>query len=519
MEPILIHHFLERSAEIFPDKIALIHEDTRATYSQINKMANSLAYWLVNTGIKKGDRVAFILENSLEYVVTYYGILKAGAVAVSLSTEIKPDSLNGIIAELEPAVIISNNRFERLIKASDHALIQKSKLVIHNPKLDWDATGIKVLSFEEFFKDDSTDFALRPAPCALRPDDLSSIIFTSGSTGKPKGVMLSHKNIVANTSSICEYLELTDKDIQMVVLPFFYVMGKSLLNTHFNVGGTVVLNNKFAYPATVIKQMIEEKVTGFSGVPSTYAYLLHRSPLEKSRDELTSLRYCSQAGGHMARQIKLDLRRVLPDHTKIVVMYGATEASARLTWLDPKYFMEKIDSIGKAIPGVTIKILGADGQETGVGEEGQIVGYGPNIMLGYWKDEAATRKVLINGGYYTGDLGYKDKDGFLFTTGRRDNLLKVKGHRINVQEIEDVLMDTGLLVEAVVLGIKDDLLGNRLVSVAVPVVENTDEKMVLKKCAERLSDYKLPHGIKFIRSLPKNSSGKIDRARCAALLA
>ncbi|NLA75422.1 MAG: AMP-binding protein, partial [Deltaproteobacteria bacterium] len=471
-------------------------------------------YWLVNAGVKKGDRVAFILENSLEYVLTYYGTLKAGAVAVSLSTDIKPDSLNGIIAELEPAVIITNSRFERLIKASDQALIQRSRLVIHNPKLTWDSTGIKVCSFEEVVFNPK---GLKPKQL-ISEYDLASIIFTSGSTGKPKGVMLSHKNIVANTGSICEYLELTYKDIQMVVLPFFYVMGKSLLNTHFSVGGTVVINNRFAYPATVINQMIEEKVTGFSGVPSTYAYLLHRSPLEKHREDLTSLRYCSQAGGHLAKQIKLDLKRALPDHTKIVVMYGATEASARLTWLDPAYLSEKIDSIGKAIPGVTIKILDADGQEVECGKEGQIVGYGPNIMQGYYKDKETTDKVLINGGYYTGDLGYKDKDGFLFTTGRRDNLLKVKGHRINVQEIEDILMDTGLLIEAVVMGIKDDLLGNRLVSLAVPVTEEMDEKTILKKCAEMLPDYKLPGRIMFIRSLPKNSNEEVDRAKCAAML-
>jgi acyl-CoA synthetase (AMP-forming)/AMP-acid ligase II len=178
-------------------------------------MANSVAHWLIDAGVKNGDRIAFILENSLEYVVTYYGILKSGAVTVSLNTDLKPDGLNSLLAELEPAVIITNNRFERLLKASDQALIQRSKLVIHNPKLTWDSNGFKVFSFDELLISHSVDFALRPAPCALDPEALASIIYTSGSTGKPKGVMLSHKNIVSNTHSICNYLGLNDKDIQM----------------------------------------------------------------------------------------------------------------------------------------------------------------------------------------------------------------------------------------------------------------------------------------------------------------
>ena len=152
---------------------------------------------------------------------------------------------------------------------------------------------LQIFSFEELTANPEP---LNPKT-SISETDLSSIIYTSGSTSKPKGVMLSHGNIVSNTNSICQYLELSEKDLQMVVLPFFYVMGKSLLNTHFAVGGTVVINNKFAYPATVIKQMVDEKVTGFSGVPSTYAYLIHRSPLEKYREGLSSLRYCSQAGG------------------------------------------------------------------------------------------------------------------------------------------------------------------------------------------------------------------------------
>jgi long-chain acyl-CoA synthetase len=540
----LIHNLLERSAQLYPDKIALIHDDIRATYSTINNMANQLAKWLIESGIVPGDMIPFILDNSLEYVVTYYGILKAGAVAVPLNTDVKSDGLALLLKELEPSTLISSSKFERLLQTTDLKTLGLKSIILNKPKLNWSSTCLQVLPFEELatYNPQLTinDVQLttnnvqlttdnkrpttnnlqstthNPQLTTISASSLASIIYTSGSTGKPKGVMLTHKNVVANTDSICQYLELTEKDIQMVVLPFFYVMGKSLLNTHFRVGGTVVLNNKFAYPATVLKQMVDEHVTGFSGVPSTFAYLLNRSPLAAYKDKLGSLRYCSQAGGHMAKQVKKELRTVLPEHTKIFIMYGATEASARLTWLDPDRYEEKMESIGKAIPGVTMKVLKSDGNEAAVSEEGELVGSGDNIMQGYYKDEETTKKVLDHNGYHTGDMGYRDKDGYLFTTGRKDGLLKVGGHRINVQEIEDVLMETELLIECTVLGIKDEMLGNKLKAVVVGKEDGCSENVVLQKCSEKLPAYKLPAEIKFVQSLPKSMSGKIDRSKCSA---
>jgi acyl-CoA synthetase (AMP-forming)/AMP-acid ligase II len=352
----------------------------------------------------------------------------------------------------------------------------------------------------------------------VEEDSLASIIFTSGSMGVPKGVMLSHRNIVSNTHAICQYLELSCDDIQMVVLPFFYVMGKSLLNTHFAVGGTVVINNMFIYPATVLKQMVEEKVTGFSGVPSTYAYLLHRSPLSSYRDKLTHLRYCSQAGGHMAKQLKIDLHQVLPEHTKIFIMYGATEASARLTYLDPSFYKSKMESVGKAISKTTIKIMGDQGTELSAGSVGELVAHGPSIMAGYWKDPEATAKVIDADGYHTGDLGYKDQDGFIFIVGRKDNQLKVSGHRINTQEIEDTILETGLVVEAFVTGYPDKLLGHKLIAVAVAKEPHIDDQAILAACTQRMPRYKVPGKILLASSIPKKLSGKIDKEKIIEIL-
>ena len=513
----MIHHFLENSASRFPDKVAVIHEKARATYGQINADADRLAAFLVNRGVSIGDRVVIVLENGIGYITAYYAVLKVGAVAVPLSTDLKPDGLNPILAELEPAAIISSARFERLLQVSNLTVPNLRTMVIHNPKLDWTEIFSGAFSFEETtnHKPQTTNYLDQPSTNSqFSPTELGNIIYTSGSTGKPKGVMLSHGNIVANVDSICRYQCLNEDDVQMVVLPFFYVMGKSLLNTIFAVGGTLVVNNKFAFPATVVSQMIDEKVTVFSGVPSTFAYLLHRSPLKKSREHLKHLRLVTQAGGHMARSLKKALREVLPNHTQICIMYGATEASARLTWLDPEWFDRKIDSIGRAIPEVSVKIFDDKGREVVQGEKGEVVASGANIMQGYWKNPTSTARVLDDNGYHTGDIGWQDAEGFIFLDGRKDNLLKVGGHRINPQEIEDALLTTELAVEASVVGIADELLGYKLSALVVPVNGDCAPEAIMKQCALLLPKYKLPSEIRLTRALPKNANGKIDRNRC-----
>ena len=252
--PTLIHQFLEKSAEKFSEKTAVIKGDTRATYSRINSNANKMAHFLFAWGIEKGDRVVLILDNSIEYIIAYYSVLKAGAVAVPLSTDLKPDSLKPLLEDMEPVAIISSKKFERLLKATDLECLSLKLIILKDPKNMWAESGFKVFSWDDVIKERET----LKQNIAIAESELASIIYTSGSTGIPKGVMLSHKNIVSNTLSICSYLNLTDSDIQMVVLPFFYVMGKSLLNTHFAKGGTVVINTKFAYPAAVVKQILDD---------------------------------------------------------------------------------------------------------------------------------------------------------------------------------------------------------------------------------------------------------------------
>lgn len=509
MEP-AVHNLLENSARIRPDKVALVQGDLRVTYRQVNTRANRVAGWLIDEGVLAGERVVMLLRNGVEYLASYYGILKAGAVAVPLNCELRPEGLGELLAELHPAAVICGSEGEQLLHRVDSDTFGVRLLLVKEPSCSFSHRSARVFAWDEVVHDaELADHGL-----AANASALASIVYTSGSTGTPKGVMLSHRNIVSNTCSIIQYLGLNENDVQMVVLPFFYVMGKSLLNTHVAVGGTVVVNNEFAYSAPVIRQMAREGVTGFSGVPSTYAYLLHRSPLAAFRDKLPALRYCTQAGGHMAREIKLRLLETLPPHTRLYVMYGATEAAARLTYVEPELLIEKIDSIGRAIPGVTVRVLDEKGEDVAEGEVGELVASGPNIMLGYWNDPAATERVLDGNGYHTGDMGYRDADGYLYVTGRKDHLLKVGGHRLDPQEIEDALMASGELLEVAVLGVDDHLLGKRLVAVAVSLQENPSDKLLLSRCLARLPRHKIPSEIRFVAALPKYPSGKIDRTAC-----
>ncbi len=510
----LIHHFLEHSAARFPDKEALIHGKGRNTYAEINSQANRLASWIHDQRWGQGERALLLMDNSLEYVVSYYGILKAGMVAVPVSIDATQDHVSRTIADVQPKLALTAGKYLDRFEQG-HIEQHNLTIVVANPKQDMDESA-QVFEWHSLL--DSQSDPVANLELDIGKDDLASIIFTSGSTGKPKGVMLSHGNITANVRSICSYLELTENDIQMVVLPFFYVMGKSLLNTHFAVGGSVVINNTFFYPATVVKQMVQEKVTGFSGVPSTYAYLLHRSPLARYRDELLSLRYCSQAGGHMATQIKKDLRAALPGHTDIVIMYGATEAGARLSYLEPDQFEARMGSIGRAIPGVELKVVDDAGMEVAIGTRGELVARGENIMLGYWNEPEATSKAIDGHGFYhTGDTAYADQDGYLCLCGRKDNMLKVSGHKVNPQEVEECLMQTRQLVEAAVIGVEDSLSGHRLVALCVPQDHGLGNDDLSCHCQTHLPRYQVPAEFVFLKSLPKGSSGKVDARACLSL--
>ena len=503
----LVHRWVEESARRAPDAVAIIEPGRQMTYGELDRRANQWAHLFHRRHVARGDRVILALDNCIELAAAYFGALKAGAVAVPLAAGPRNDRLSHAIADCAPRVAVIDGATERSVRKSGVVATVSSVVVA-----DRSSTHelIPLAAVEDCPGD--------PVPVRPIDLDLAAIIYTSGSTGQPRGVMLTHKNFVSNARSIIRYLKLTAADRVMCVLPFNYVYGLSLLHTHIAVGGSIVIENRSAFPNVVLNSMREHQVTGFSGVPSTFALMLHRSNLETTT--LPSLRYVTAAGGAWApAKVEEWIRRA--PKTEVFVMYGATEASARLTFLPPEAVTRKIGSIGRAIPNVEIVVQTESGGRAKPGEIGELVARGSNISCGYWNDPHETALRFGPSGYRTGDLGYCDDEGYLFLVGRQHDLIKVGAHRVGLKEIEDVLQAHAAVYEAAVVGAPHEFLGEAPVAfVALKTAIDDLQNQLRAFSATRLEPHKVPLRIVQLDELPKlPGSGKLDRKALRALAA
>jgi len=504
----LLHQQLEASAAHAPHATALIEPTRETTYAELDQRANRFARLFVKTGVGPGDRVVIALDNGLDMVAAYLGAMKAGGVAVPLPGGAKSDRLAIAVADCQPRVCVVDPGAVGVMVGA------RSAWTPSTPPVFVCANGSRPVSLPSGCRDLREALAgCSSDPVAVHGEsgNLAAIIYTSGSTGAPRGVMLSHRNFVANAESIVSYLGLTAADRVMCVLPFYYVYGLSLLHTHLAVGGSLVIENRSAFPNVVLASMQQHEVTGFAGVPSTFTLMLHRSNL--SQTELPHLRYVTQAGGGMApARITEWLER--GPRADFYVMYGATEAAARLTYLPPTHLRSKLGSIGRAIPNVEILVVNDEGKVVEPGAVGELVARGENISSGYWNNHEETARRFSALGYHTGDLGYADEDGYLFVAGRKHDMIKVGANRVGAKEIEDVLHEHPAVHEAAVVGAAHDLLGEAPVAFAAmraPVGNTSDTLRAF--CASRLAAYKVPVRVVELPELPKlTGSGKVDRA-------
>ncbi|MDC7223717.1 MAG: class I adenylate-forming enzyme family protein [Spirochaetales bacterium] len=508
-----VQDFLELKAGEAPERRAVWHRGEWLTYGELDDLANRVGNWLCSR-IARGDRVAFLIENSFFHLAVYFGILKAGGVAVAMNPLLNEEALKYQIGNSDTEVFITQGRAFRKLRGMVASCDSLRHIMVDGPVDSVEQSGAgegQVLSFYEQVLAESS----RERPPVRGIDlDLAEIVYTSGSTGVPKGVMLTHLNLVSNMKSIASYLGLTESDKIMVVLPFYYIYGKSLLLTHFHVGGEVLVDNRFMYPNKVLEAMEETGATGFAGVPSTFSILLNKSNL--AGFDLPALRYVTQAGGAMAPAVQKEVVKQFSPAV-LFVMYGATEAAPRLSYLEPELLERKWGSIGTPVDNVDLIISDGEGREVPPGETGEIAARGSNIMRGYWKDPEGTARVLRHGYYYTGDLGYRDEEGFIFITGRSKDIIKVKGYRVSAKEIEERILELDEVHETAVIAKRDEMMGE--VPAAFVVFKegcSLSVEEIRKFVGRKLATFKIPAAVLFRDNLPKNESGKIMKTQLSA---
>jgi acyl-CoA synthetase (AMP-forming)/AMP-acid ligase II len=349
--------------------------------------------------------------------------------------------------------------------------------------------------------------------------DLAALLFTSGSTGQPKGVMVTHRNIECNTQDIISYMGLGPAERVMVVLPFHYCFGASLLHSHLMAGGAVVLNNDFRlYPEVVLQEMQQRECTGLAGVPSIYQLLLRKSRFRQL--VFPKLHWFQQAGGKLPNACIAEILEAFPQ-VRFFLMYGQTEATARLSYLPPERLHDKLGSIGCGLPSTRLEVLKRDGTPVvpESAETGEIVAGGDNIALGYWNDPGETAKFFKNGRLHTGDIARVDADGYIFIVDREREMIKSGGNRVSAKEVEDVIAEMPAVVEVAVLGVPHELLGEAIQAVAVagPASGLTAEA-VQEHCRKRLPPFKVPMSVVLLPNLPHNSAGKVLKAKLKEML-
>lgn len=508
----LVRDFLEQSARLTPDKVALIFENERLTYSQIDTMASRLANALIDNGVQRGDRVGVFLGNSVEAVVSVFAILKANAVFVVINVNTKADKLAFVLNNCRATALISHVRLRDVVAeacpsvSSLHYLVLAGSAKQTHPSADIPTTG--------------WDAALEAYPADQPPRrcidmDLAALIYTSGSTGVSKGVMVTHLNMVSAATSVVAYLENTSQDILLNALPLSFSYGLYQVLTAFMVGGTLVLERGFVFPQAVLDRMAGERVTGFAGVPTVFALILQQKHLD--RLAFPHLRYITNAAAALPVDHIRRLREIFP-HAAIYSMYGLTECK-RATYLPPDELDRRPDSVGIAIPNTEVWIENEDGQRLGPNTVGELIVRGAHVARGYWENPEETARMFRPGPIpgetvlHTGDLFRMDQEGFLYFVSRKDDIIKTRGEKVSPKEVENVLCALPGVMEVAVVGLPDPMLGEAIHAFVVPEDgQILAEQEVILHCRRHLEDFMIPAHIEFRSELPKTESGKIRRA-------
>lgn len=486
---------LERTARKYSEKIALISREVEMTFSEVNARATSVAGHLQAEGLKQGDRVGLLLPNSLAFAVSYFATQRMGAVTTILDARLRGKELSGVIRDADLSLLITHNRLMPEVKETI-AEFNKVKL--------WIVEGVGDQGFEKRLSPPHTAFA----PPRLKPADDALILYTSGTTGEPKGVVLNYINMVQFPLVMAEMCHSGPDDVMGGILPMSHISGPIYCNEIADKGSTMVIFDQFN-PVTLLEGIQKHRITIFHGVPIIFQLLLGLPNL-KDYDTRSA-----ELAAMMGTTVPLSLMRafkVAQPHVNVIQGYGLTETSPLITLTEPHQADAKMASIGRAVPGVEIKIVDESGTEVPDGEAGEIITSGPHVMKGYFRRPEATAERIRGGWLYTGDIGRRDSDGYYYHLGRKDEMIITGGLNVYPAEVENLLYEHPQIQEAVVFPISDPKRGYVIgAAVVLRPGEKTNEKELLSFLRANLSSFKVPQEIKIRDSLPRTSTGKVMR--------
>jgi O-succinylbenzoate-CoA ligase len=500
---VVLGDLILRNAKKFPEKEAIIFEDQRMTYKVFNEKANKLANALISSGLKSGDRVAIMNHNSLLYALSFFGIWKAGGIAVPLNNLFKARELEFLLNDSSPIIFIFGGNYIDIVNS------MRSKLKSIRKYICFDKETEDITSFDKFIDLHSSE---EPS-VSLSEESCASIIYTSGTTGIPKGVMLSHRNHLADARNTVIELSLRPNDKCLNTLPFYHTGGVCIMLRHIYVGNTQVLMRSFD-PIKVLEILEKEGITIVFLVPTMIIAILQVPEIEKYN--LTNLRMVLYGAASMP--VELLKRAMKIFNCEFLQIYGQTEAGPCMTVLRPEDHhvegppeqIKKLASAGRSIINFEVKVVDESGKEVKPGEVGEIIGRGENVMMGYWNRPDETAQTLKDGWLYTGDLATVDEDGFIYIVDRKKDMIISGGENIYPREIEELLYTHPAILEAAVIGVPHPYWGETVKAiVSIKKGMKVTEEEIIQFCKENLASYKKPTSVEFLDSLPKSAQGKI----------
>jgi acyl-CoA synthetase (AMP-forming)/AMP-acid ligase II len=501
-----LRELLEQRTRATPSRTFLFSEaDGRSyTYAEFDAAVNRAAHMLAARGIRKGDVVSLLMPNGVEYIVSYFACFKLGALAGPINSLLKPQELAYVIANSEAVALLVNAEFEAKIEEIKNELPSLREIIIFDDERQ--ATA----GFEGAGLDDATG-------ALIGPDDEAIIIYTSGTTGKPKGCLLTHANLIANARQITEWLKFTERDRLLTLMPLFHMNAVSVTTmTPLYAGGSTVVSRKFS--ASRFWQIISDyEVTSFGSVATMLQMLLATYPEGVPAGLQTSqLRFAMCGSAPVPAEVLKRFEETF--HCLVIEGYGLSESTCRSTF-NPPDERRRPGSCGMPI-GNEMKVFDEEDREVADGELGEIVMRGENILKGYYKNEEATARAFRQGWFHTGDIGYRDADGFFYIVDRKSDMIIRGGENIYPREVDEVLYQHPSVASAAVIGVPDKLYGEEVAAFIV-LKEGThaSEDEFLNFCRERLADYKCPKTVRFVADIPKGPTGKLLKRELTRLYA